>query len=154
MINLFSVFSFQGTEQQFRSALLRGIAVEVPLRGPSPGFRLTRISHQGPGTSAPALSSLMRSDSRSTCRSCPRRARAKHIFLCTRLRFINKSGSRLLFHTVSSIVPSAVQVLTVVFGMRTGVAPARIATRQICFYLVLHDNLPETQPLLLSLERR
>ena len=45
--------------------------------------------------------------------------------------FINKSGSHLLFHTVSSIVPSAVQVLTVVFGMRTGVAPARIATRQI-----------------------
>ena len=80
---------------------------------------------------APNLSSLMRlSYSRSTCRSCPRRARAKHIFLCARLRFINKSGSRLLFHTVSSIVPSAVQVLTVVFGMRTGVAPARIATRQ------------------------
>ena len=45
--------------------------------------------------------------------------------------FINKSGSHLLFHTVSSIVPSAVQVLTVVFGMRTGVTPARIATGQI-----------------------
>ena len=41
-----------------------------------------------------------------------------------------KSGSRLFFHTVASIVPSAVQVLTVVFGMRTGVTPARIATRQ------------------------
>ena len=67
---------------------------------------------------------------------------------------LNKSGSRLLFHTVSSIVPSAVQVLTVVFGMRTGVAPARIATRQInLFNLVLHDNLPETQPLLLFLRK-
>ena len=99
-----------------------------------------RISHQGPGTLAPALSSLMRSDSRSACRSCPRRARAKHIFLCARLRFINKSGSRLLFHTVSSIVPSAVQVLTVVFGMRTGVAPARIATRQILLYRIRHSH--------------
>ena len=128
MINLYSVFSFQGTEQKSRSAVLHGISAEAPLRGPSPGLQLTRISHQGPGTSAPALSSLM--------------------------RFINKSGSRLLFHTVSSIVPSAVQVLTVVFGMRTGVAPARIATRQICLSnLVLHDNLPETQPLLLFLRK-
>ena len=66
-----------------------------------------RISHQGPGTIS---------------RSCSLIA---HAIYC-----INKSGSRLLFHTVSSIVPSAVQVLTVVFGMRTGVAPARIATRQ------------------------
>ena len=49
--------------------------------------------------------------------------------------FINKSGSHLLFHTVSSIVPSAVQVLTVVFGMSTGVAPARIATGQTYYYL-------------------
>ena len=48
--------------------------------------------------------------------------------------FINKSGSHLLFHTVSSIVPSAVQVLTVVFGMSTSVAPARIATGQT-YYL-------------------
>ena len=99
-------------EQKFRSAPLHEISVEAPLRGSSALEltlcfsvpRLVRISHQGPGTYAPALSSLM--------------------------RFINKSGSRLLFHTVSSIVPSAVQVLTVVFGMRTGVAPARIATRQ------------------------
>ena len=45
--------------------------------------------------------------------------------------YIKKSGTRLFFHTVSSIVPSAVQVLTVVFGMGTGVAPARIGTRLI-----------------------
>ena len=38
-----------------------------------------------------------------------------------------ESGSRLLSHAVSSIVPSAVQGLTVVFGMGTGVPPARIA---------------------------
>ena len=41
------------------------------------------------------------------------------------------SGSHLLSHTVSSIVPSAAQVLTIVFGMRTGVSPKRIATGNI-----------------------
>ena len=39
-----------------------------------------------------------------------------------------KSGSHLLSHAVSSIVPSAVWVLTIVFGMGTGVSPRRIAT--------------------------
>ena len=37
-------------------------------------------------------------------------------------------GSHLLSHAVSSIVPSAAQVLTIVFGMGTGVPPGRIAT--------------------------
>ena len=37
-----------------------------------------------------------------------------------------KSGGHLLSHTVSSAVPSAAQVLTVVFGMGTGVSPERI----------------------------
>ena len=39
-----------------------------------------------------------------------------------------ESGSHLLSHAVSSIVPSAAQVLTIVFGMGTGVSPERIAT--------------------------
>ena len=39
------------------------------------------------------------------------------------------SGGHLLSRTVSSAVPSAVLVLTVVFGMGTGVSPARIAAR-------------------------
>ena len=39
------------------------------------------------------------------------------------------SGSRLLSHAVSSIVPSAARIFTVVFGMGTGVPSARIATR-------------------------
>ena len=39
-----------------------------------------------------------------------------------------QSGSHLLSHAVSSIVPSAARVLTIVFGMRTGVSPKRIAT--------------------------
>ena len=42
--------------------------------------------------------------------------------------FSFQSGSHLLSHTVSSIVSSAAQVLTIVFGMRTGVSPGRIAT--------------------------
>ena len=42
-----------------------------------------------------------------------------------------KSGSHLLSHAVSNIVPSADQVLTIVFGMWTGVTPDRIATRSI-----------------------
>ena len=67
------------------------------------------------------------------------------------------SGSHLLSHAVARIVPSAVKVLTVVFGMGTGVSPSRIATRQIycceipqsnCFEAVLSDNQVETQPLL------
>ena len=41
------------------------------------------------------------------------------------------SGSHLLSRTVSSKVPSAVQVLTIVFGMGTGVSQGRIATRNI-----------------------
>ena len=38
------------------------------------------------------------------------------------------SGSHLLSHIVSNAVPSAAQVLTVVFGMGTGVSPKRIDT--------------------------
>ena len=42
--------------------------------------------------------------------------------------FFYKSGSHLLFHTVSSAVSSAAYVLTVVFGMGTGVSRKRITT--------------------------
>lgn len=38
------------------------------------------------------------------------------------------AGSHLLSHTVSSAVPSAAYVLTVVFGMGTGVSHKRITT--------------------------
>ena len=41
-------------------------------------------------------------------------------------------GSHLLSHTVSSAVLSASQVLTIVFGMGTGVSPGRIATEIFC----------------------
>ncbi len=42
--------------------------------------------------------------------------------------FSNESGTHLLSHAVSSIVPSAAYVLTVVFGMGTGVSHKRIGT--------------------------
>ena len=45
-----------------------------------------------------------------------------------------QSGSHLLSHAVSSIVPSAAQVLTIVFGMGTGVSPKRITTRKVFPY--------------------
>ena len=58
-----------------------------------------------------------------TCVSLPfRPSTVEHFFFC--------SGGHLLSHAVSSIVPSAAQIFTVVFGMGTGVASARIATRQ------------------------
>ena len=65
------------------------------------------------------------------------------------------SGSRLLSHAVSSIVPSAARIFTVVFGMGTGVTSARIATRQIyqCYISTLHENMTETQPLLFILRK-
>ena len=43
-----------------------------------------------------------------------------------------KFGSHLLSHTVTSAVPSAAWVLTIVFGMGTGVTPKRIATEMSC----------------------
>ena len=46
-----------------------------------------------------------------------------------------KSGSHLLSHAVSSIVPWAAWVLTIVFGMGTGVSPKRIATKDFRYTL-------------------
>ena len=82
------------------------------------------------------------------------------------------SGSRLLFHAVSSIVPSAARIFTVVFGMGTGVASARIATRQnfqcipifsgnprcsalsnSAIAVSSYENPTETQPLLFILRK-
>ena len=53
--------------------------------------------------------------------------------------FSFKSGSHLLSHAVSSIVPSAAYVLTIVFGMRTGVSHKRIATRS--YVVVLSSSM-------------
>ena len=45
--------------------------------------------------------------------------------------FKKDPGSHLLSHAVTSIVPSAANGLTVVFGMRTGVSQKRIATGKV-----------------------
>ena len=47
------------------------------------------------------------------------------------------SGSHLLSHIVSNAVPSAACVLTVVFGMGTGVSHKRIDTRNVVIQLSL-----------------
>ena len=47
------------------------------------------------------------------------------------LFFKKCSGAHLFSRVVSNKVPSAVQGLTVVFGMGTGVSPARIDTRTV-----------------------
>ena len=68
-----------------------------------------------------------------------------------------ESGIHLLSHAVSSIVPSADQVLTVVFGMGTGVSPKRISTRKVLSSILVSLDLKTKQyikPLLISLERR
>ena len=51
------------------------------------------------------------------------------------------AGSHLLSHTVSSVVPSAAYVLTIVFGMGTGVSHKRITTGKV-FELSSFEMLP------------
>ena len=52
------------------------------------------------------------------------------------IKLFFNSGSHLLFRAVSSKVPSAAWVLTIVFGMGTGVTPRRIATGKIRYPVV------------------
>ena len=54
--------------------------------------------------------------------------------------FFIDSGSHLLSHTVSSAVPSAAWILTIVFGMGTGVSPKRIATRKLWVLITQQQN--------------
>ena len=63
--------------------------------------------------------------------------------------FLIEFGSHLLSHTVTSAVPSAAWVLTIVFGMGTGVTPRRIATKCV----VIFDNQTVKQPLLYFLRK-
>ena len=62
------------------------------------------------------------------------------------------AGSHLLSHTVSSAVPSAAYVLTVVFGMGTGVSHKRITTGK---FFIFPWKINNTTTLTIhSLERR
>ena len=55
-----------------------------------------------------------------------------------------QAGSHLLSHTVSSAVPSAAYVLTIVFGMGTGVSHKRITTGK---FLIIFLRLIPSSPL-------
>ena len=77
------------------------------------------------------------------------------------LNYFFKSGGHLFSHIVSNIVPSAAYVLTVVFGMGTGVSHKRITTRNIFGSITSCTSVQSAlgtktviQPLLVSLERR
>ncbi len=50
---------------------------------------------------------------------------------CLGSGFIKIPSNHLLSHAVTSVVPSAAFVLTIVFGMGTGVTQKRIITREI-----------------------
>ena len=63
------------------------------------------------------------------------------------------SGSHLLSHAVSSIVPSASWVLTIVFGMGTGVSPRRIATGKFVTNLLITKQYNQFPYLFLFLRK-
>ena len=79
-------------------------------------------------TALPCWSGLTHSSSRTSPLSPPARTCLFYLKTLSSI-FQIESGTHLLSHAVSSIVPSADQVLTVVFGMGTGVSPDRIDTR-------------------------
>ena len=64
-----------------------------------------------------------------------------------------QSGSHLLSHAVSSIVPSASWVLTIVFGMGTGVSPRRIATGKFVTNLLITKQYNQFPYLFLFLRK-
>ena len=65
------------------------------------------------------------------------------------LNLFKGSGSHLLSHAVSSIVSSAASVLTIVFGMGTGVSPKRIATGNVVIKFFLGNSTVKHKSLLL-----
>ena len=79
-------------------------------------------------TALPCWNGLTHSSSRISPLSPPARTCLFYLKTLSSI-FQIESGTHLLSHAVSSIVPSADQVLTVVFGMGTGVSPDRIDTR-------------------------
>ena len=68
-------------------------------------------------------------------------------------RSFKEPGSHLLSHAVSSIVPSASWVLTIVFGMGTGVSPRRIATGNLVTNLLITKQYNQFPYLFLFLRK-
>ena len=62
------------------------------------------------------------------------------------------SGSHLLSHAVSNVVPSAAYGLTIVFGMGTGISHRRIATGTSLIYSQADEQ--QYNPYFFPLERR
>ena len=79
-------------------------------------------------TALPCWNGLTHSSSRTSPLSPPARTCLFYLKTLSSI-FQIESGTHLLSHAVSSIVPSAAYVLTVVFGMGTGVSHKRIDTR-------------------------
>ena len=78
-------------------------------------------------TALPCWNGLTHSSSRTSPLSPPARTCLFYLKTLSSI-FQIESGTHLLSHAVSSIVPSAAYVLTVVFGMGTGVSHKRIGT--------------------------
>ena len=78
-------------------------------------------------TASPCWNGLTHSSSRISPFSPPARTCLFYLKTLSSI-FQIESGTHLLSHAVSSIVPSAAYVLTVVFGMGTGVSHKRIGT--------------------------
>ena len=78
-------------------------------------------------TALPCWNGLTHSSSRISPFSPPARTCLFYLKTLSSI-FQMESGTHLLSHAVSSIVPSAAYVLTVVFGMGTGVSHKRIGT--------------------------
>ena len=81
-------------------------------------------------TALPCWNGLTHSSSRTSPLSPPARTCLFYLKTLSSI-FQIESGTHLLSHAVSSIVPSASWVLTIVFGMGTGVSPRRIATGKL-----------------------
>ena len=89
-------------------------------------------------TALPCWNGLTRSSSRTSPLSPPARTCLFYLKTLSSI-FQIESGTHLLSHAVSSIVPSAAYVLTVVFGMGTGVSHKRITTGK---FFIFRCNAP------------
>ena len=93
-------------------------------------------------TALPCWNGLTHSSSRTSPLSPPARTCLFYLKTLSSI-FQIESGTHLLSHAVSSIVPSAAYVLTVVFGMGTGVSHKRITTgKLLCFLLWRNAQSP------------
>ena len=140
-LDIYSICGFQGTcLTEFYQSLANSINSNPLITG----------KNQLYGTALPCWSRLTHSLTQASPLSppigtCP--FYIKHSFEW--VFFFKESGTHLLSHTVSSIVPSAAWVLTNVFGMGTGVSPKRIGTRNSLSFTLKQKTQQYIKPLLL-----